>query len=182
MRLSNPDASNRGSAYSTTDTEEPFFLNHASIIFILVFIVLPLTELYLLFKIAAVIGGWETFALVIVTGVVGASLARVQGIACLERIRASMNRAQMPTHEMASGVLILAASLLLITPGVITDLVGFTLLVPPLRHGVILLVLKLMKERGHYSEVHFDPASGKSRPPEQDTIDVEAKTLDEQDV
>jgi UPF0716 protein FxsA len=154
----------------------------ASLIVFLVFIALPLVELYLLFNIAAVIGGWETFFLVIATGVIGASLARTQGIACLERIRASMNRAEMPTHEMVSGVLILAASLLLITPGVITDLVGFSLLVPPLRHSAILLGLKQMKKRGLYSEIHVESTMDPHRHSDPDTIDVEAKTLDEQDI
>jgi UPF0716 protein FxsA len=154
----------------------------ASLIVILIFIVLPLLELYLLFKIAAIIGGFETFFLAIATGVIGASLARAQGIACVERIRASMNRAEMPTHEMVSGVLILAASLLLITPGIITDLVGFALLVPPLRHSAILLGLKQMKKRGHYSEIHVESTIDPHHPSDPDTIDVEAKTLDEQDI
>lgn len=162
-------------------------MNHASFIIFFIFIVLPLTELYLLFKIAAVIGGWETFALVIITGVVGASLARAQGIACLERIRSNLNRSQLPTREMAAGVLILAASLLLITPGVVTDIVGFLLLVPPLRSAAARTAMHIMKNRIHHTTIHMHPPP--ANPPrtsrhdaDDNIIDVQAESIDEEEL
>ncbi len=92
----------------------------------LLFIVLPLVDLYLLIQITAVIGTVETLLLVIFTGIVGASLVKSEGISVLQRLQTSvyMNEAGQAAVE---GALLLAGGIFLLSPGVITDLMGFAL-------------------------------------------------------
>ena len=99
----------------------------------LLFTLVPLVELWLLFRIAQETSFLFTIALVLTTGVVGATLARWQGWRTMARIQDELNANRMPADAMVDGVLILVAGLLLVTPGVLTDAVGFALLVPPLR-------------------------------------------------
>ena len=98
-----------------------------------VFVGMPILELFLLLKVGAAIGPFRTFLLVIATGVVGAWLARQQGLRTVIGIQRDMHEGRTPAGRMLDGVLILVAGLLLITPGLITDVVGFSLLVPVVR-------------------------------------------------
>jgi len=102
----------------------------------LLFTLVPLLELWLLFQLSGIFGFWTTIAVVLVTGMVGAALARRQGWQAMHRIRTEMSQGMMPAQAIGDGVLILVAGVLLITPGVITDLVGLALLLPPVRAGV----------------------------------------------
>lgn len=97
---------------------------------ILLFTVIPAVELMVLIKVGTYIGAINTVALIIFTGVVGAFLARMQGLATLYRIQSNLDRGVMPTSEMFDGVLILIGGVLLLTPGFITDTIGFLFLVP----------------------------------------------------
>ena len=99
----------------------------------LLFTVGPLIELALLVYLGTHVGPLETIGLVLFTGFVGAALARWQGVKALLRVQRRLGRGQVPADELFDGVLILVAGLLLITPGLITDLVGFSLLIPPIR-------------------------------------------------
>lgn len=99
----------------------------------LLFTLIPLVEVVILIKIAQESEWWVPIVLVIATGIVGASLARWQGWQAMERIRADARSGRMPTAAIIDGVLILVAGILLVTPGILTDLVGFGLLIPPLR-------------------------------------------------
>lgn len=99
----------------------------------LLFTVIPLAELGLLVYLGTLIGPWNTIIIVVATGITGAVLSRSQGIAVLRRIRNSLEQGAMPSDEIFDGALILVAGLLLITPGVVTDLMGFALLVPATR-------------------------------------------------
>lgn len=99
----------------------------------LLFTVIPLVELWLLFRVAGVFGLGTTILVVLGTGLVGAALARVQGFWALHRMRSDLAEGVLPTKSLADGVLILAAGLMLITPGILTDIVGLSLLVPPVR-------------------------------------------------
>jgi UPF0716 protein FxsA len=97
---------------------------------VLLFTVVPLLELYILIKIGGHIGGLNTILLVIITAALGAWLARLQGLRTLQQIQASLARGQIPAEEMIDGVLILAGGILLLTPGVLTDLFALILLFP----------------------------------------------------
>jgi len=102
----------------------------------LLFTLVPLVELCLLLVLAKWTGLAFTLALVIVTGVVGAWLARQQGLRCWRRVHEMMAAGQLPGDPLMDGLMILVAGALLVTPGVLTDLVGFALLTPPLRRVV----------------------------------------------
>ncbi|MBN1908490.1 MAG: FxsA family protein [Pirellulales bacterium] len=99
----------------------------------LLFTLVPLAELTILLWIAHRTGWLFTLALVIVTGVVGASLARREGLRCWQGARQRLAQGEMPTDSLLDGLMILLAGALLITPGVLTDLFGFSLLLPPAR-------------------------------------------------
>ena len=97
------------------------------------FILIPILELAVLLKLHEVAGLGNTLAIVIITGFVGAFLARAQGIMVLAQIRRDMVEGRMPAPRLMDGVMILIAGVLLITPGLITDTAGFLLLIPAVR-------------------------------------------------
>ncbi len=99
----------------------------------LLFTVGPLTELSLLYYLGMNVGWVETVSLVLLTGIVGAALARWQGVVTLLKVQQRMAQGQMPADELTDGLLILIAGIVLVTPGILTDLLGFSLLVPPFR-------------------------------------------------
>ena len=100
---------------------------------LILFIAVPVVELVLLIEIGQRVGTLATVGLIIGTGVVGASLARQQGISTLARLRNDLDAGQLPAEPIFDGVLILLAAVVLITPGGLTDFVGFLCLVPACR-------------------------------------------------
>ena len=111
---------------------------------LLLFIVVPVVELMLLIEIGERIGTLNTIALIIGTGIAGASLARRQGLSTLARLRNDLSEGGVPAGPIVEGVLILVAAAVLITPGAVTDVVGFLLLVPPFRRLIAqALILRL---------------------------------------
>jgi UPF0716 protein FxsA len=102
----------------------------------LLFIAVPLIELVILVKLGGMLGLLPTIALVVVTGLAGASLARSQGLRVLFQIREEMAAGRMPVDRMLDGLLILIAGVLLLTPGLLTDVAGLAMLVPGPR-GVV---------------------------------------------
>lgn len=103
---------------------------------LIAFTVVPLVELYLLLFVGRAMGVLPTVALVLVTGVVGAALARREGFRVLRSWQDALRRGETPAEGVVSGVLILVAGVLLVTPGILTDVVGFLLLLPPSRRLV----------------------------------------------
>ena len=97
------------------------------------FIVVPLLDLFLLMWLSKYMGLGMTIGLVILTGVIGATLARQQGSLVKQQIRDRLSRQQMPTDLLSDGAMILFAAGLLLTPGLLTDLLGFSLLIPACR-------------------------------------------------
>jgi len=99
----------------------------------LLFATVPLAELAILIWIGQVTAWWVPFLLVLGTGALGAVLARWQGWQVLRQIREESRAGSIPAGPLIDGFLIFVAGLLLVTPGVLTDLVGVALLIPPLR-------------------------------------------------
>ncbi len=99
----------------------------------LAFTLIPIIELYILIKIGAVIGAFSTIVLVILTGAVGAYLARLQGMQTMFKVQARLQQGEMPAEEMLDAVIIFGAGILLLTPGLLTDLAGLLLLFPATR-------------------------------------------------
>ena len=100
----------------------------------LAFTLIPFVEIYLLIKIGAQIGAFNTIVIVILTGLLGASLARLEGIKTMTKVRDSLNRGDLPAEEMLDAMLIFVAGVVLLTPGFLTDLTGLALLVPKARN------------------------------------------------
>ena len=100
---------------------------------LLLFTCIPLVELYLLLQIGSVFGVLNTILLVIITGILGAYLAQQEGLRTLERIRALMSRGEMPSEPLIDALLILVAGFVLVTPGILTDMLGFLMLIPATR-------------------------------------------------
>jgi len=99
----------------------------------LVFIVVPLVELYVIVQVAQGIGILNTLALLVVVGVVGAWLVKREGLGVLRRIRAALDRGQLPHREVVDGALVLFAGALMLTPGFVSDGLALVLLAPPTR-------------------------------------------------
>ena len=99
----------------------------------LAFTLIPVSEIYILIKIGGQIGILPSIALVILTGIVGASLARSQGLQTLGRIRDSFQQGVVPGEELLNALLIAVAGIVLLTPGFLTDAAGLFLLIPATR-------------------------------------------------
>lgn len=99
----------------------------------IVFLVVPLAELYVIIQVGQAIGVLDTLALLIVISVVGAWLAKREGIGVLRRIQRSLDAGRVPGTELVDGFLILLAGALMLTPGFLTDILAILLLLPPVR-------------------------------------------------
>ena len=102
----------------------------------LIFIAVPLIEIAIFIEVGGAIGVWPTVAIVLLTALLGATLLRVQGLATWRRAEEAMRRGEPPVAEMLDGVFLIAAALLMVTPGLFTDCVGFLLLIPPIRRAI----------------------------------------------
>ena len=102
----------------------------------LVFFLTPLAEMYLLIELGGIIGTWPTIGLVVLTAVVGVALLRIQGLNTLTRGMGRVQQGEMPGREIAEGLLLAVAGALLVTPGFVTDVIGFTLLAPWSRQAI----------------------------------------------
>ena len=108
----------------------------------ILFLLVPLIEIYFLIKVGSIIGaGWTVFA-VVGTAVLGAGLLRVQGLSTLQRAQLSIAKGEVPAVAMLEGVALAISGVLLLTPGFFTDTLGFILLIPVLRQSLIKRILK----------------------------------------
>ena len=111
-------------------------------ILVLLFTVVPALEIFLLFEIGGRIGALPTFVIVILTGIWGAALAKMQGLSVLHRIQTELNQGQIPGDAIVHGLLVFGGGLLLLTPGFLTDILGFSMVIPGTRH----LIAKFLKD------------------------------------
>jgi UPF0716 protein FxsA len=111
------------------------------------FIILPVLELTVLFRVHESLGLGNTLAIVIFTGVAGAFLAKAQGILVMARLRRDLAEGRMPAPQLMDGMMILIAGVLLITPGLITDATGFLLLVPAVRAAIRVWLRQKLEEK-----------------------------------
>ena len=150
----------------------------------LAFTLIPAIEIYLLIQIGQSIGGLETFLLIILTGIIGAQLARSQGFALLRKIQEELASGIPSSNTLAEGLLILIGGILLITPGVITDGIGLLFIFPLSRKILAPRVLKRMALRGGFAGggVHFSGPGGAhfqgfpQTPPPNHSDDPESKS------
>ncbi|MFV8784406.1 FxsA family protein [Microbulbifer sp. SA54] len=101
---------------------------------LLLFIVMPILEMWVLISVGQKIGALPTIGLVLLTAVVGLALLRRQGLSTVMRAQQKMQAGEMPAREMAEGIFLAVGGALLLTPGFITDAIGFACLIPGIRH------------------------------------------------
>ncbi|TWX69293.1 FxsA family protein [Colwellia sp. C1TZA3] len=105
------------------------------LLFIL-FIIIPIIEIFVLMQVGAILGVWPTIAMVIFTAWLGAKYVRQQGISTLNSVQTKMAQGQMPSDEIVTALMLLVAGILLVTPGFVTDFLGLSLLIPAVRHTI----------------------------------------------
>ena len=114
---------------------------------LLLFTLVPVIELALLIEVGQYLGVLPTVALVIGTGMAGAALARWQGLLAFRRLQEALRQGAFPGEEIFNGVLILGGGLLLLTPGLVTDLIGFAALLPGGRNLIKAYLKKAVGQR-----------------------------------
>lgn len=113
---------------------------------LLIVLILPAMEVGILVWAGGQIGPWWVILLILATGLAGTLLAKQQGTEAIRRSKQAMSLGEMPQEEILDGVCILSGSLLLLTPGFLTDTIGFILLLPPTRKPVKKWLVKLFKK------------------------------------
>ena len=152
---------------------------------ILLFVLLPWIELWLLLAIGERIGTLATLGLILFTGVLGATLARYEGAQAFARISRTLRQGGLPTDDVIEGALILAAGLVLLTPGFLTDATGFLLLIPPARRSIRNWLKTQFRQR---TNIVFTTTARGDRPDNgrprdsgnPDVIDIQAEPLDDE--
>ena len=122
---------------------------------ILLFVAVPLVELAILLQVAQVIGLVPTIALVVTTGVAGAALARHQGLRAFLAVQQELASGRLPGRSLLDGLSILVGGAFLLTPGILTDIAGFSLLVPLSRRWLQGVVKRRLERRIREGAVEF---------------------------
>lgn len=139
----------------------------------ILFIIIPLFEIYLFIQVGDQVGALNTVALVVLTAVIGVLLLRWQGVQTLMRARERMAAGEVPAQQMLEGMLLAVGGILLLVPGFFTDAIGFALLIPLLRRGIY----RLLKARAVVNiNTHRARQSGRG-----DVIDGEYRREDDED-
>lgn len=143
-------------------------------VFLLLFIVMPIVEMAILIKVGGIIGALNTIGLVLLTAVIGAWLLRQQGLATLLKANQRVQSGELPAKEVAEGLILAVGGALLLTPGFVTDTVGFLCLLPGSRHWLANQALKRLVVSGTQAGgMHFSAGSnpfGGGRPGQDDDI------------
>src|SRR5215218_8072802 len=128
------------------------------VLLFLLFIVLPLAELYVIIQLAGVIGILPTIALLLIDSIAGTMLMKSQGRLAWRRFNEATAEGRIPAREVADGALIILGGAFLLTPGFITDIIGFLLLIPPTRAMFRKTVVGLFARRNPVAYVGFKAA------------------------
>ena len=120
---------------------------------VLLFIVVPIAELAVIIQVGQVIGVWWTIALLVVDSVLGSVMMRSQGRTAWRRFNEAVNDGRVPAREVLDGALVIFGGLLMLTPGFITDILGFVLLLPPTRAAVRAVLVRRLAQRMTVSSI-----------------------------
>lgn len=107
----------------------------------LLFIIVPIIEITVLIQVGQAIGAWYTVGLVLLSAFIGVNMLRQQGLSTLARARQRMDRGEVPGEEMVEGILLAVGGAMLVTPGFVTDVIGFSCLIPAVRRALIKLLI-----------------------------------------
>ena len=143
------------------------------VLLLILFIAVPIAEIAIFIQAGERFGLWPTLGLVILTAILGTTLLRYQGLRALHRVQESLNRGEMPIGEVFTGLCLLVAGALLLTPGFLTDGVGFALFIPGIRQAIGFGLANLLMSRG---AVHVPNGQHSGTPyngPNNQVIDAE---------
>jgi UPF0716 protein FxsA len=146
-------------------------------ILLILFVLMPIVEMWVLIEVGGVIGALPTIGLVLLTACIGLALLRRQGAGALARAQTKLRAQQMPVREMADGLFFAVGGALLLTPGFVTDAIGFACLTPGIRNLLMSVIAKQLFSKGRMSgfnsNIHAEFESqnddlfeGKAQPPE----------------
>ncbi|MEM8812299.1 MAG: FxsA family protein [Pseudomonadota bacterium] len=146
----------------------------------LALLIVPILEIAVFIVIGGQIGVLATLGMVLLTAVIGTILLRIQGFSLVNRIRTELQADRIPGRDLAHGAMLVAAGLLLLTPGFVTDALGFLLFVPPVRDGLFAFLAARMS---HTIVVRPDAAAtgGRptgNRPPSDDVVDLDPEDFE----
>lgn len=151
----------------------------------LLFAILPIIEIAILVNVGEQIGGWNTVALVLLTAAMGAYLVRQQGISTLMQAQSKMQSGQLPGQEMAEGLLLVIAGVLLVTPGFVTDGIGFLFCLPFSRPWIAHKLLSKMQVKvvtgQSHGSFHQQQWGGQQTGPEEEDV-IEGEYVDKDKV
>ena len=149
------------------------------------FIGVPLIEIYLFIQVGGLIGALPTVLLVIITAIIGVSLLRAQGFHTMAKFQREVSTGQLPANTMLEGIALIFGGALLLTPGFMTDAIGFLCLIPFTRQTLIAWAIKNMTitgsgfmSGGHYSQ-GFGRPQNHSKPYDPNVIEGEFKESDD---
>ena len=114
-------------------------------ILLLLFTTIPVAEIFILIRMGQIIGVWDTVGLVLITGTIGAYAAQTQGRSLLQKFETQLQRGEPPANSLAHGLLVFVGGILLITPGLITDIVGLSMIFPLTRPLFIIAMKKFFR-------------------------------------
>ncbi len=147
----------------------------------LLFIIIPIIEITVLIQVGQAIGAWYTVGLVLLSAFIGVNMLRHQGLSTLARAQQRMNQGEVPGQEMVEGIVLAVGGALLVTPGFVTDVIGFSCLIPGIRKGLVKALLSrfTLVAASHTTqtrfreEFHSDRPQGQVPPRDGDVIDGE---------
>lgn len=150
-------------------------------LFLLIFIAVPIIEIAAFIKVGEFIGLWPTIACVILTAIIGTFLLRQQGLSVLRKAQGSLHNNQLPVDSVVHGAFLLVAGALLLTPGFFTDAVGFILLIPPARTIIGRFIWNRLKDKVEVHTTGVGPGQARPQPQDRDAgpiIEGEAREVD----
>ena len=144
---------------------------------LLLFIIVPAVELFLLIEIGQRIGTLPTLGLIVFTGALGAYLAKRQGVQVLQKLRTEMGGGQLPGETLVDGLIILLAGAVLMTPGILTDTFGFLCLIPVTRKFIKAFIWRRIQRAIQNNQIHYQrsvivDAPYEHRPPDDNVYDA----------
>ena len=151
---------------------------------LLIFIAMPIIEMWLLITVGREIGAWSTIGLVLLTAAVGFTLLRQQGFATLFRARQKMDAGELPAIEMVEAIILAVCGALLVTPGFVTDIVGFAGLVPGFRRLIVtgmVSKMEVVNYRSQQTQYRHMPPNGYSQTSQEDSETLEGEYWRETD-
>jgi UPF0716 protein FxsA len=145
---------------------------------LIAFITIPLIEMFILIEVGAIIGALPTVGLVVLTATLGIWLLRLEGIATVGRVQEKLNQGQIPETELLEGVMLLVGGALLLTPGFVTDAIGFTCLIPVLRRPIARWIIRQGALKAMNFVQNTNPSGNQGQTYEGDFVDEDKQEED----